>query len=293
MWHEWIEYHQGPLNTAHELGTGCGIGAASLLAASHARGKPIKHMILSDPSESNVITARELLNPEDYPGTKLSFHQKSGEDSFLEPGSVDMVFACECLHFTDIEVALASVHKSLRPGGTVASVFYGVVNSRIRDNDRADAAWKAFGEMHFQRILDGNVETALDRIKDDQLWLGLNFVPLDRGLWQDVTRIFVNVPEGQAEWPREVGMPKGQKPKGRSRIDPEYDRLEWRSDPNGWAIRGCTTGRIKEMLLSMLLGFGDEDWQSEEWRGFEAAVAEGGGTFHFVHPVTMFLARKK
>lgn len=175
----------------------------------------------------------------------------------------------------------------------MASVFFGVVNSRIPDNDRADAAYRAFGKMHFQRILDGNVETVLERIKDSQIWLGLNFVPLERDLWLDVRREFINVPDGQAEWPREVGMPQGVKPKGRSRIDPEYDGLEWRSDPDGWAIRNCTTGRIKEMLLSMLLGYGDRDWQSEEWGDFEAAVAQGGGTFHFVLPVTMILARKK
>lgn len=130
LWHQWIEYHQGPLITAHELGTGCGIGAAGLLAASHTRGHPIKHMILSDPSESNVITAKELLKAEDYPGTRLSFHQKTGEDSFLEPGSVDMVIACECLHFTDIERAISSIHASLRPGGGGGSRGVGLFRCR-------------------------------------------------------------------------------------------------------------------------------------------------------------------
>lgn len=293
LWHEWIEYHQGPLDTAHELGTGCGVGAASLLSASNARGKPIKHMILSDPSESNVNTSKELLKSDDFPGTRLSFHQKTGEDSFLEPGSVDMVIACECLHFTDIEKAISSIHKSLRPGGTVASVFYGVLNARIRDNERADAAWKAFGKMHFQRVLDENIETLIDRITNSKVFLGLNFVPLEKDLWQDVKRIFINLPEGQTHWPRDVGLPEGAKPKAVSRIDTEYDSLEWRSDPDGWAIRNCTTGRIKEMLVSMLLQYGEKDWQSEEWKEFEAAISDGGGTFLFVYPATMILARKK
>ncbi|KAG6357809.1 hypothetical protein INS49_013688 [Diaporthe citri] len=250
-------------------------------------------MILSDPSESNVATAKELLRPDDYPGTRLSFHQKTGEDSFLEPGSVDMAIACECLHFTDIDKAIASIHASLRPGGTVASVFYGVLNARIPDNERADAAWKAFGQSHFQRVLDEKMETVLTRIRVSQVGLGLNFVPLDKDLWQDVKRTFVNVPDGQAEWPMEVGMPKDARPHGRSRIDIEYDSLEWRNDPDGWAIRNCTTERIKKMMLSLLLQYGDKDWQSEEWSEFEAAVSDGGGTFHFVFPATMILARKK
>ncbi|KKY36557.1 putative yhr209w-like protein [Diaporthe ampelina] len=250
-------------------------------------------MILSDPSESNVTTAKELLKAEEYPGTSLSFHQKKGEDSFLEPGSVDMVIACECLHFTDAERAIASIHASLRPGGTVASVFYGVLNSRIPDNERASAAWKAFGLMHFRRVVDENIETVLARVNVSQVAQGLNFVPLDRGLWRDVRRVFVNIPEGQTEWPMEVGMPEGARLKGRSRLDPEYDGLEWRRDPDGWAIRNCTTERIKEMMVSMLLQYGDKDWQSDEWREFEVAVSEGGGTFHFVFPATMILARKK
>lgn len=293
LWRGWIEYHQGPLNTAHELGTGCGIGAASLLAVSKAMGRPIKHMILSDPSEINVTTARELVKAEDYPGTRLSFHQKTGEDSFLEPGSVDMVIACECLHFTDIEKATASIHRSLRPGGTVAAVFYGVLNARIPDNQRAHDAWKAFGLAHFQRVVDEDRETILSRAKATQVGLGLNFVPLERDMWRDVRRVFVNVPDGQAEWPMEVGLPRGARPNARSRIDHEYDSLEWRSDPDGWAIKDCTAERLKEMMLSMLLQYGDEDWESQEWKEFEAAVRDGGGAVHFVFPATMIMARKK
>ncbi|KAH8769162.1 hypothetical protein F5883DRAFT_668863 [Diaporthe sp. PMI_573] len=293
LWQEWVDYHQGPLDTAHELGTGCGIGASSLLSASYAKGQPIKHMVLSDPSESNVNTAKELLKADDYPNTKISFHQKRGEDSFLEPGSVDMAIACECLHFTEIEKAMASIHASLRPGGTVASVFYGVLNAHIRDNERADAAWKAFGLMHFQRLTDENIETVLARIKVSQVGLGLNFVPLDKNLWQDTKRIFVNMTDGQTEWPMEVGMPKDARRKGESRIDPDYDSLEWRSDPDGWAIKNCTAERIKQTLVSVLLQYGDKDWLSDEWKEFEAAVREGGGTVHFVVTATMILARKK
>lgn len=293
LWREWLEYHQGPLDTAHEIGTGCGIGAADLLSASYARSQPIRHMILSDPSESNVTTAKELLHADDYPATKLAFHQQRGEDSFFGPDSVDMALACECLHFTDIETCMASIHASLRPGGTVAAVFYGVLNAPIRDNERADAAWKAFGKMHFRRVVDENIETIFARMKASQVGLGLNFVPLDRELWRHVKRVWVNVPEGQTEWPMEVGLPKDAWPDRQSRIDPDNESFEWRSDPDGWALKDCTPERIKETLVSMLLQYGEKDWQSDEWREFEDAVKEGGGTVHFVIPATMILARKK
>lgn len=293
LWREWLEYHQGPLNTAHEIGTGCGIGAASILSASYAKSQPIRHMILSDPSESNVTTAKELVNGEDYPDTELSFQQQRGEDSFLAPGSADMAFACECLHFTDIEAAMASIHASLRPGGTVAAVFYGVLNAPIRDNARADAAWKAFGKRHFRRVVEEKIGTIFERMKNSQVGLGLNFVPLDKELWRDVRRVWVNIPEGQTEWPMEVGLSKEARVNHRSRIDPEYESFEWRADPDGWALKDCTAERIKETMLSMLLGYGDKDWQTDEWKEFEAAVKESGGTVHFVVPATMILARKK
>ncbi|KAG8162902.1 hypothetical protein KVR01_007380 [Diaporthe batatas] len=293
LWREWIEYHEGPLNTVHELGTGCGIGAASFLSNSYAKSEPVKHMILSDPSESNIATARELVRADDYPDTRLSFHQHRGEDSFLDPGSVDMAFACECLHFTDVETAIASIHAGLRPGGTVASVFYGVLNATILDNERADAAWRALGHMHFRRVADENLETIFSRMKPGQVGLGLNFVPLDRELWRDVRRVWVNVPQGQAEWPMEVGPPKEAGVSRRSRIDPEYESFEWRTDTDGWALKGCTAERIKETMASLFLQYGEKDWRSAEWREFEAAMDEGGGTVDFAIPVTMIMARKK
>ncbi|KAL1859026.1 hypothetical protein Daus18300_009664 [Diaporthe australafricana] len=250
-------------------------------------------MILSDPSEYNLTTAREILRANHYPGAELSFHQKMGEDSFLEPDSVDMVIACECLHYTDIGKAIVSIHSSLRPGGTMASVFYSVLSSRIYDDERADAAWRAFAQMHYKRLLDEKVETIFARVIPSQLGVGLNFVSMESDKWKDVKRIFFNVPSGKTEWPLEVGLEELMKAKGTSRIDPEYDSLEWRSDSDGWGIEDCTVERIREMLVSWHLDYDEKDWQSEEWREFEAAVNGACGKCHFVFPATMILGRKK
>ncbi|KAJ0108961.1 methyltransferase domain-containing protein [Diaporthe amygdali] len=293
LWHEWLEYHQGSLSSAHDLGTGCGISAASLLSASQASNQPIGQMILSDPSESNIVTARGMLRADHYPGTRLLFHQKMAEDYFLEPNSVDMVIACECLHWTDIDKAIATIHASLRPGGTLAAVFYSVSSSQIRDNKRADTAWKAFRQMHYRRLIDEKIETFFARIKTSQLGMGLDFVPLERDKWQDVKRIYINVPDGQTEWPMEAGVLELIKTKGTSRVDSEYDSFEWRDDPDGWGIKDYTMEKLKEMLISWHFHYGDKDWQSKEWRELEAAVAEGCDTFHLVFPATVILGRKK
>lgn len=95
----WLDYHKGPLVSAHEIGTGCGIGAARFLDVATAKGKLVEHMILSDPAPSNVATTKQNLNSGQYPNIKFNFHQKKAEERFLEPNSVDFVFACEALHW--------------------------------------------------------------------------------------------------------------------------------------------------------------------------------------------------
>lgn len=147
--------------------------------------------------------------------------------------------------------------------------------------------------MHYKRLLEEKVETIFARVTPSQLGVALDFVPMGRGKWKDVKRIFLNVPSGQTEWPLEVGLQELMKAKGTSRVNPEYNSLEWRGDPDGWGIKDCTTKRIREMLVSWHLQYGEKDWQSEEWKKFEAAVNGARFTCHFVFPVTIILGRKK
>lgn len=296
MWNEWLDYHRGPLATAHDLGTGCGIGAAKLLTAARARGQPIKNMILSDPTDTNIQTTKDfLVGQNHFAGTEFTFHQQPGENQFLPPGSVDLVIACECLHWTEIDKAIAAMHASLRPGGTAAAVFYALPSLRILNNDAAQAAWaKIAAERAAKREAEPRILSP--RVQPRQLGMGLNFVPMDKALWEDVVRTWINFPNGKTEWsslnPEHAALNPKSWAQAPSMIDPKTDTLRWVDDHDGWGLRECTIEEIKGILSTMIM-FADIPMDGEAWKELESAVKEGGGTVHVVWPATTLLGRKK
>lgn len=290
MWNTWLDYHRGPLVTAHEVGTGCGIGAANLMSAAKSRNQPIKQMILSDPADSNVRTTRELLQrTNQFPDTTFTFYQKLGEESFLPPGSVDMVIACECLHWMDIRRAVASIYTSLRPGGTFAGVHYAVPTIRIVDNKEATEALQRVVQM--QRTKQSTSAAFNNRSAEmPQLGMGLNFVPLDKSLWQDVVRTWYNVPDGQTSLP--IWSIRAGTPRAPSMIDAETETFRWVQDEDGWGMMNCTVDHIKGMLATTY--YSDETiFQEATWKEFEDAVRKQGDHFQVVYFATTFIARKK
>lgn len=290
MWNTWLDYHRGPLGTAHEVGTGCGIGAANLMSAAKARNQPIKQMVLSDPAESNVHTTRDLLQQSNqFPETTFTFYQKPGEESFLPSGSVDMVIACECLHWMDIRKAIASIYASLRPGGTFAGVHYAVPTMRIIDNEKATEALRRLVET--QRTKQSTSTAFNNRSAElPQLGMGLNFVPLDKSLWEDVTRTWFNVPEGETSlpsWSIRVGTPRAP-----SMIDAETETFRWAQDQDGWGMKNCTLDHIKGMLATTYYS-DDKIFEEAAWKEFEDAIKKNGDSFQAVYFATTFIARKK
>ncbi|TQW10940.1 methyltransferase domain-containing protein [Cordyceps javanica] len=143
MFDRWYDYHRahgGKFDTAHDVGAGGGILSAKL-AQSFA------HVVVSDPGASNLALARSALQP----ASRFTFHLGPGEASWLPAASVDLVAYGESLHWMDTRPALAAAAASLRPGGTVAAVFYGLVlyfpqDSRLTDLMRATqvAAYRQF-----------------------------------------------------------------------------------------------------------------------------------------------------
>ena len=122
----------------HDVGVGCGVGASCLPTTLEARGESSEHITLPDPTATNLSVAANALNSATYSQTTFAFKQVNGEEEFLEPGTLDMISACESLHWTDAPVALKNVYTCLRTGGTFAAVFYHIYPS-IRDNARARA----------------------------------------------------------------------------------------------------------------------------------------------------------
>lgn len=297
QWHTWLDYHQGPLDVLHEVGTGCGIGAASLLRAADTRGQPVRRAILSDPTASNLATSRALLTPlfASGPGggTELGFHQQPAEASFLAPGSVDMAIACECLHFTEIDASMARLHESLRPGGTLAAVFYDVTMAEARGSPRATRAFSAVVGDFMMGVRAGRHRSSGDPgAQRRRVHFGLSYVPLGPDRWTDVRRVYINTPEGQTEWPVHPAM-RALVPGDESMVDEEREALEWTRDPEGWGVKDCTAEWIRGMLGTLQLDIDPEFWEGPSWKEMLDAVDEQGGKIWLVLRANYIMARKK
>lgn len=303
MWHMWLDYHRGPLSTIHEIGTGCGIGSASLLRVAKLRGTgTVQQAILSDPSASNIATSKELLAcaPEITTGTSFTYVTKPAEEPFLPPGSVDMVFACECLHWTRIEESLAKMHESLRPGGTMAAVFYDVAGDIFRDNPRASKALGAVYEDMIVGVREGRHQSkwgkSMEPWQRRNTHLGLNFVPFCGDQWEDVRRVYINLPqEGQTEWPVfDTYRAQGVVKEGDSKVNIQGgETCEWSQDLDGWGMRDCTPEWVKGMLGTAPIEFNEDFWEGEIWREFVDAVQAKGDTFQAVFTTNYVMARKR
>lgn len=308
MYKMWLDYHNGPLNTMHDLGTGCGVGGVGLLrVAQAAHGTPIPHAIFSDPSASNVETTRGLLTgTQDAPqqqqlaGTRFEFHQQPGEATFLAPGSVDMVIACECLHWTQIDTCAASVHASLRPGGTFASVMYDPSSGHVPGDDALTEAFRAVyadtingmrAGRHQLHVLSAPLKEAYFRKRTHD---ALNIVPLGADRWADATRVYINIEDGQKEWPKvECMRSEGDEDGKASRVDEASEKLVWLQDTDSWSIKDCTVDWIRGMLRSSQIELNPAFWTDAPWTELVAAAAKKGGKFNFALSVNYIMARKK
>lgn len=301
MWSSWVSYHQGPLHTVHDIGTGNGLAARKIMAAAREQGHDITRAHLSDPGESNLVLARRLLltlpSQTDLAGVDLKFHPHKIEDDalFLPTGSVDLAMACECFHWTAFatDTAMDRIADSLRPGGTFAAVFYHLIGV-VEGNDRAaDALDRVQAERHTGMMQQELFSTPTCRRVLMNCGLGLDFVSFDRDKWVDVRRLYVNVDissNGRPQWPwAETVWAFGARPE--SRVDYEKDTVEVVRDER-WDIPDCTVEWVRQCLVSDRMGFDETTWESEAWKDFEDAVQESGGRFYLRMPAVMVLGRK-
>lgn len=294
QWNTWIDYHSGPLNVIHEIGTGCGIGAAGLLGAAKARGQPVKHAVLSDPTASNVAVAKAMLATGRFSDTDFTFYREPAEASFLEPGSVDMVIACECLHWTELGASMARMHESLRPGGTVAVVFYDMFMGDALGIPRiTEALDKVVGDL-IAGVKEGRHKYGPKSTADKRrnVVVGLNDVPFDPEMWADAKRIYINIPDGQTEWPVHPEIRKFFPYEG-SKVDEKNETLEWISDPEGWGIKECTVDWVRGTLGTTQIEMDPKFWEGPLWKELVEAVDEQGGKFWASFRASYIMARKK
>lgn len=115
-----IEYHAqngGEFNVWHDMGAGSAVHTTRL-------APKFKKTIVSDSGASNVEAAKSYLGDK---SDSYVFRVAKGEEaSDLEPGSVDLVFGANMMHYTDIDETLRAVLHQLKPGGTFALGGFGI-----------------------------------------------------------------------------------------------------------------------------------------------------------------------
>ncbi|KAF4155536.1 hypothetical protein CNMCM6069_007944 [Aspergillus lentulus] len=136
-------YHRengGRFGTVHDVGAGIGPYAEEL------RSK-FQHVIVSDIVPKNVQLAEEHLGRDGF-----SYRAAPVEDADdLPPGSVDLVFATNVMHFADQQAAMQAIATQLRPGGTFACAGFGP--ARFDDPDIQDV-WERISQQGGRILLN-------------------------------------------------------------------------------------------------------------------------------------------
>ncbi|KXH26265.1 hypothetical protein CSIM01_03643 [Colletotrichum simmondsii] len=283
MWKIWTNYHEGPLDAVHDIGSGSGNAAEGLLM--HAPSPP-KHVVLTEPQAKNIEDCRARFKGR-FTGTEFSYRNCRGEDPWepmVDGDRVDFVMACESLHWTVLEPTLDNVAKSLRGNGTFAAVIYGPFPG-ITNNTSANTAFKAFIGEHAAQLLKQEWMTENWKRAARQMFHGLDCVPLRDEVWKDVKRIEINCGDG---W-----------------YAKDYQPLDGTADPVGhlgvservaiddsedWRI-SASVEWLKQSLESMRFGFTEASWKSPKWQKITEEI--GNGPLELKWQVHMILARKR
>jgi len=111
--------HSTSFALAHSVGCGAGQVAAEL--ASH-----FEHVVASDNISHHVAVAKARLIPL-FNASRISYTNCTGEDlaSHHKPASADQIAAAKAMVLMDTDASLRSFATVLKPGGTLATWFYG------------------------------------------------------------------------------------------------------------------------------------------------------------------------
>ncbi|KAG6016314.1 hypothetical protein E4U43_003923 [Claviceps pusilla] len=248
------EAHHGHFGTVHDVGAGNG-PYASVLRSKFA------HVIVSDIAAENVALAEKRLGADGF-SYRVS-RLEDGDD--ILPGSVDMVFATNVLHFCDQDVALKAVARQLRPGGTFACAAFGAAqfaDARVQD------IYTRIGHAG-ARILLGTLHDpeklvrAMDRTQGDY-----NVAPLNQGLFlPGAQRVSLNMPVGGITSPLPPEMEVAQR-------DPSYvgaNDVLVHEEEDGWSFV-MDIGQIRAHVESFPFGKDVASVLGPLWREMEDAV---------------------
>ena len=247
----------GTFGTVHDVGAGTGPYAQKL------RSK-FKHVIVSDIVANNVKLAQERLGNDGF-----SYRAAKVEEADdVLPGSVDMVFATNVMHFPDQKAAMSTIVKQLRPGGILACSAFGPArfnNARLQD------LWERINYQGGRVILkkDDQPEQAIQVMAKIQN--GYNVAPLDSELFlPGAKRVHLNTGKG--------GITRLLPPEEAHRnTESNYtgpDDIEVFENEDGWSFETDLDG-VKEHIGSFPFLMEDPAAFTELFRELEDLLGDG------------------
>lgn len=266
------DYHSSKSNaawsTAHDVGAGCGIVAASLAPR-------FEHLIVSDPVDEYIDLAKELLITRcKIPASKVRFEVAKGEELQIEPNSIDLMTVCECIHWMEPADALSVFAKQLRSGGTLAITGYYVPS--IENNPTAQHHWGIIWQIWGQCNVAHLFERAVRHTNT-----GFEPIGFPSDTWRDVKRIYVNAKGSTDTFKFDQRTLPSQFREG-------IEERIWVEDDPDW-IFDWGMDELRGYLRTMGASL-DEEAAREHWEAIEKAL--GGNKARVNLPLVMLLATK-
>lgn len=182
-----------------------------------------KHIVVSDPNDGYTAQAREnLVERSGLPETSFTFLQEPAEESWVEPGTVDLITAAEMIQWTDTDAAVQNFARQLKVGGTVAITSY--TRPRIVGNQAAQKAWQDIFTAYSERTQGlGDLYDRAFRTMNT----GLQNVALPENQWEDIRRIYINADGDIKSFRIDARLDKGRVGQG--------EEIVWEEGDQDWA----------------------------------------------------------
>ena len=282
--------HSSSNAIVHDVGCGAGQVAAEL--ASH-----FSHVVASDNNDSHLTVAQNRLQP-DFDVSRISFTHSKGEElsSHHPRGSADMIAAAEAIVLMDADQGLRSFAHLLKPGGTLATWFYGRPTfSEPAYFAKCQQILDAIMVRNWAKVVQGSGPTRLWGFKRcaDGMESWLDYVCFPADTWTDVQRF---------KWNMHGTLPFFGKEACGFDIEPvsnvtEGEKVTISEDPEFW-MNSWDVAAVKRYFSVLFPGFKDANGEGDaeidglfkeltEVMGGEAAVRQ------FTWPCVLLLGTRR
>ncbi|KAK4673961.1 hypothetical protein QC763_0019400 [Podospora pseudopauciseta] len=266
------EYHfqkpQATSTTAQDIGAGCGIVSSNLASR-------FNKVIVSDPNDGYTTLARKLLVEQSrLPASKFTFLQEGAEKSSVQSGTVDLVTACEMMHWTNVDVAVKEFGRVLKAGGTLAITYYTV--PRIVGNEPAQKIWRQIWRAYAERAQGELYDHAFGIVNS-----GFQCIGLPEAEWGSVKRVYIN--SGGSTVPFQIDDRLAE-----SRVRGDEEAIWLEGDKDWYDEQGLDW--LKGYLATWVPRIPEADIQ-DLWDALEAAL--NGKKASLETPLVLIFATKK